>query len=444
MYIGSTIIKSKMKKLFLVLIFIPLLSFSQKLIKESIEPFKGHLSEPVYGGSIESFFKGYWINTSEVLKLAGTTFGIPIFNSGPHTKEYFDSMCFCNDFGHYNPLFLDKVKESIKSLSPSIKALIQPLYDFYFKKPLRKLMQNKISDYFDKDSDNALLEQIRKKENHNSLLSEIKSTNPEIPSETLFWIRRDYDGTSYKFLKLFQLITEEFDEFEREYYVTSKSGLNVREQPYSNSNKKGIILYNQKVRILSRSGEKLIIKDTDKETGVTKTIEGEWVKVIYGENLNGFVFDGYLGKNNASFLTRNNGTTWTNGFSSYTFSKDMPDYYIDISSCNPCNTPTTECHMCGYNWMKVDIDSFSFGSNYQNDFFYEEDYTQFFEKNGAIWSFESRGGYVVEYKTDKISWIPADSEANEIEKIRVKNKPILDFIKLKKKEDNEAIERDFM
>ena len=126
-------------------------------------------------------------------------------------------------------------------------------------------MQNKISDYFDKDSDKAILEQIRKKGNHNSLLSEIKSTNPESPLETLFWIRRDYDGTSYKFLKLFQLIIEEFDEFEREYYVTSKSGLNVREQPYSNSNKKGVILYNQKVKILSRSGEKLIINDTDKK-----------------------------------------------------------------------------------------------------------------------------------------------------------------------------------
>ena len=50
----------------------------------------------------------------------------------------------------------------------------------------------------------------------------------------------------------------------------------------------------------------------------------------------------------------------------------------------------------------------------------------------------------MEYKTDKIRWIPVDSEAYEIEKIRVKNKPIIDFIKLKKKEDNEAIERDFM
>ena len=127
-----------MKKLFLVLILIPLLSFSQKLIEESIEPFKGNLSQPIYGGSIESFFQGYWINTSEILILADTTFQIPIFNTGPHTKEYFDSMCFCNDFGHYNPLFLVKVKESIESLSPSVKILIQPLYDLYFKKPLKK------------------------------------------------------------------------------------------------------------------------------------------------------------------------------------------------------------------------------------------------------------------------------------------------------------------
>ena len=79
----------------------------------------------------------------------------------------------------------DMAKESIKSLSPSVKVLIQPLYDFYFKKPLKKLMQNKISDYFDKDSDKTILKKNKKKDNHNSLLSEIKSTNPEIPSETL-------------------------------------------------------------------------------------------------------------------------------------------------------------------------------------------------------------------------------------------------------------------
>tara|TARA_S200000501_G_C20750106_1_gene711247 strand:- start:453 stop:1169 length:717 start_codon:yes stop_codon:yes gene_type:complete len=237
---------------------------------------------------------------------------------------------------------------------------------------------------------------------------------------------------------------EEFSEFESEYFVSAKSGLNVRERPNSNSNKTGIILYNQKVKILSRSGKKLTINDTDEETGVIKTIEGEWVEVIFGTNLKGYVFDGFLRKNSSSFLTRNSGTTWTNGFSLYTFSENMPDYYIDISSCDPCETPTTECHMCGYSWMKVYIDSFSFGRKYQNDFFYEEDETWFYEKNETIWSVNSRSGYTGQYETDRIYWIPADSETLEIEKIRLKNKLILDFIKLKQKEENEAIEKDLM
>ena len=433
-----------MKKLLFLLMLVPLISSGQNSIEDNIDNLKELITEPMYGGSPKSFFKGYWIDTSSILKIAETTFGIPIFNSGPHTKEYFSNMCMCENFGHYNPFFLDMVTESVKSLSPSIKLLIQPLYDSHFKRPLRKLMQNKISDYFKEDSDKNLLEQIKNKVDHNSLLKKIESTNPSIPAETLFWIRRDFDGTSFKFLKLFQLIMEEFSEFEGEYYVSAKSGLNVREQPNSNSNKIGIILYNQKVKILSRTGKKLTINDTDKGTGILKTIDGEWVEVIFGTNLKGYVFDGFLRKNSSSFLTRNSGATWTNGFSSYTFSENMPDYYIDISSCDPCETPTTECHMCGYSWMKVYIDSFSFGRKYQNDFFYEEDETWFYEKNETIWSVNSRSGYTGQYETDRIYWIPADSETLEIEKIRLKNKPILDFIKLKQKEENEAIERDLM
>ena len=433
-----------MKKLFLFLLFVPIVSFGQNLIEDKIEPFKELLSKPVYGGSPKSFFKGGWIDTSGILKLAETTFGIPIFNSGPHTKEYFNSMCFCENFGHYNPLFLDKLTESFKTLSPRLKSLIKPIYTMHFKIPLRRLMGHKISDYFVEDHNRNFLEGIKSREDYNSILNQIKSTNPDISPETLFWIRRNYDGTSYKFLKLFQLIMEEMDEFEREYYVSAKGGLNVREAPNSKAKKIGIILYNQKVKILSRSGEKSIIKDTDKETGIIKTTEGEWVEVIFGTNIKGYVFDGFLRKNTNSFLTRNDGTTWTNGFSKYTFSEDMPDYYIDISSCDPsCDTPTLECHMCGYNWMKVDINSFSFGQDYQNDFFDESKSTQFYEENDVIWSVDSYGGHIVEYESDKIYWLPADSDPFEIEKIRLKNKPILDFIKLKKKEEYEAIEKDF-
>ena len=106
-----------MKKLLLLLLFVPLVSNGQNSIEDNIDHFKKLVNEPIYGGLAKSFFKGYWIDTSGILKLAETTFGIPIYNSGPHTKEYFNSMCFCENFGHYNPFFLDSVTESVKSLS---------------------------------------------------------------------------------------------------------------------------------------------------------------------------------------------------------------------------------------------------------------------------------------------------------------------------------------
>ena len=206
-----------MKKLILIFLFIPLVSFGQNLIDDNIKPFKELLREPAYGPA-KSFFKGYWINNSDMLKLVETVFGIPIFNSGPHTKEYFNSMCFCEDFGHYNPLFLDKAIELVKTLSPLQKALVQPLYENYFKTPLKTLMTNQIFYFFEKHPNENLLGRIRNMEDHNSIIKEIKSSaNPNgyayenIPNETLFWIRRNYDGTSDKFLELFKLIMKEFD-----------------------------------------------------------------------------------------------------------------------------------------------------------------------------------------------------------------------------------------
>ena len=204
-----------MKKLLLLLLIFPMVSFGQNLIEDKIEPFKELLSEPpipnpqIYGPSTKSFFKGYWIDTSGILKLAETTFGIPIFNSGPHTKEYFNNMCFCENFGHYNPLFLDQATEIVQRLSPVQKALIQPLYDKYFKIPVRTLMVNQIFDSFENESN--LLERIRNREDHNSVIKEIKSSM-DISTETFFWIRRHYDGTSDKFLQLFEVIMEEFDQ----------------------------------------------------------------------------------------------------------------------------------------------------------------------------------------------------------------------------------------
>ena len=79
-----------------------------------------------------------------------------------------------------------------------------------------------------------------------------------------------------------------------DYYVSAKGGLNVREQPNSNSKKVAALIYRQKVTIESKTGVKLTINDTDKETGVTKAIEGEWVEITSEEKIRGYVFDGFL------------------------------------------------------------------------------------------------------------------------------------------------------
>ena len=98
-----------------------------------------------------------------------------------------------------------------------------------------------------------------------------------------------------------------------DYYVSAKGGLNVREAPNSKSKKVATLLYGQNVTIESETGVKLTVNDTDKKTGITKVIEGEWVKIEYSKSFfnepgegeitedplskkkyNGYVFDGFL------------------------------------------------------------------------------------------------------------------------------------------------------
>ena len=52
-------------------------------------------------------------------------------------------------------------------------------------------------------------------------------------------------------------------------------------------------MYKQIVTIKSNTGKKLTIKDTDKQTGITKEITGEWIEIA-GYGIRGFVFNGFL------------------------------------------------------------------------------------------------------------------------------------------------------
>ena len=303
-----------MKKPLLILLFVPIVSFGQNSIEDNIDYFKELVTDPAYGGSPKSFFKGYWIDTSGILKLAETVFGTPIFNSGPHTKEYFCSDCNSveGEFGHYNPIFLDELIKTIKSMSPELKTALKPLYFRKFETPLKKLIDNQIEDHFTSDCNRWLLERIKNKDDIKEILHEIffgiENNCDEISGETLFWIRRDYDGTSKQFLKLFNLIMKEFDpegfsassklnfntSIGQDYYVSAKGGLNVREAPNSKAKRVSTLSYGTFISVKSKTAIKLTINDTDKETGIKKQIEGEWVEIVSENSISGYVFDGFL------------------------------------------------------------------------------------------------------------------------------------------------------
>jgi hypothetical protein len=80
--------------------------------------------------------------------------------------------------------------------------------------------------------------------------------------------------------------------FGQEYYVSAKGGLNVREIPDGKSKKIETLLYGQNVTIESETGVKLTVNDTDKKTGITKAIEGEWVKIKYAKTFYTILGDG--------------------------------------------------------------------------------------------------------------------------------------------------------
>ena len=93
--------------------------------------------------------------------------------------------------------------------------------------------------------------------------------------------------------------------------ISAKSGLNLRESPDLKSKKIAKVPYGTLVSVKSETDLKLTIIDTDKETGITKSIQGKWVRIAaefflgpgdkgYYEDLiepsgvEGYVFDGFL------------------------------------------------------------------------------------------------------------------------------------------------------
>ena len=80
----------------------------------------------MFGNNVTSFFQGYWISINQQKILIEDFFGIPIFISGPHKDNYLSS-CMCNDYGHYNPLFLKQVISSYLMLSLNLKKSLKKI-----------------------------------------------------------------------------------------------------------------------------------------------------------------------------------------------------------------------------------------------------------------------------------------------------------------------------
>jgi hypothetical protein len=126
-----------------------------------------------------------------------------------------------------------------------------------------------------------------------------------------------------------------------DYYVSAKGGLNVREAPNSNSKKVATILYGQKVTIESKTGKKLTINDTDKETGITKIVEGEWVKIEYAKTFFTVLGEGEIYIN--PYETKKYEGYVFNGFlKEASFSQYIKEDYVNLDSMDNIYVPQGE------------------------------------------------------------------------------------------------------
>tara|TARA_B100001093_G_scaffold462151_1_gene477161 strand:+ start:197 stop:1243 length:1047 start_codon:yes stop_codon:yes gene_type:complete len=120
------------------------------------------------------------------------------------------------------------------------------------------------------------------------------------------------------------------------YKISAKSGLNLREYPDLRSKKIAKIPYNTVIYLKDKPDIKLTVFDTDKKTGITKPIEGEWVKIaaefylslgdegysidlIDPSSVEGYVFDGFIQKE--KYLVKKQGL-WTYYYESGVIKKE--------------------------------------------------------------------------------------------------------------------------
>ena len=132
-----------------------------------------------------------------------------------------------------------------------------------------------------------------------------------------------------KKLILFLIISFAFSDLFSQSIVTAPSGLVLRSEPKIGDNRVGKLAFAAQVKIVEKTDHTLSIKDNG------KTINGHWVKVEFGYDLEysettntGYVFDGFLTEKKGFVDKQNQKLQSFSKLKDHTIADDMPHFYL--------------------------------------------------------------------------------------------------------------------
>jgi len=162
------------------------------------------------------------INLLSIAKIVGE----PVFISGPHKKE----MNFrSEEFGTYNPKFLQKLYSLLKELlsDKKFKEKSSALYDTEFKKYLQTMMhayeyvieneENKTAavanykQFLSENPSNAGFNMLEYFRDFTDYFSENGYDWYELSTAATFWTRRAMDNSEKEFINLLNLVIESYN-----------------------------------------------------------------------------------------------------------------------------------------------------------------------------------------------------------------------------------------
>jgi hypothetical protein len=158
------------------------------------------------------------------LGLVERAFGEKVFLSGPHNGDM--NWGSQNDFGHYNPVFLNSVHRAVERIANN--DLYSKVATLVYDEHLSDMMEvygaayNYLEDNPELKDEmiNVYLQSLNgpgpiTNEAYNQLGSNFSNEKPELDifdayTAPYFWIRRAIDGTDDEFMKMFTLVYDEF------------------------------------------------------------------------------------------------------------------------------------------------------------------------------------------------------------------------------------------